>query len=297
MPDSDGLDRIHRRYVEQAAWTADLRQRLLTRLGAEATLVLEVGAGTGAIAAQVATTGRTVFALDLDLGACIFGRKIAPRARWHCADAHALPLRASSLDAVLFHYVLLWLEDPALALSEAARVTRPGGWILAMAEPDHAARLDFPDLLARLGDRQTEALAAQGADVRIGRKLRGLFAMSGLIDVTTGVWGSNSGRLVLPLTSGRRCGRTWGVPCRPATWTCWRTTMTTPGSAVNGSYSCQRSTRWAGSASPRPETGFPHNQKPGFLKKPGFSSSVSRVQFLEFTSTEGSHVVFEPRRR
>jgi SAM-dependent methyltransferase len=189
MPEIDGLDRIHLRYVEQAAWTADLRQRLLVQIGTEAAQVLEVGAGTGVIAAQVASAGRTVFALDIDLSACKYGRQFAPQARWHCADADALPLRTSSLDAVLFHYVLLWLEDPARALFEAARVTRPGGWILAMAEPDHAARLDFPDLLARLGDRQTEALAAQGADVRIGRKLRGLFAMSGLIDVTTGVLG------------------------------------------------------------------------------------------------------------
>jgi hypothetical protein len=40
-----------------------------------------------------------------------------------------------------------------------------------------------------LGDRQIEALAAQGADVRMGRKLRGLFSAVGLQDVEAGVLG------------------------------------------------------------------------------------------------------------
>jgi len=189
MVDMSSLDRIHRRYVEQAAWTAEARARLLGRVSPAGARLLEVGAGTGAIARDLAAANNAaiVFALDIDLRVCAYGARIARQARWHCADAHALPLESSSLDVVLFHYVLLWLDDPAQALSEAARVTRPGGWVLALAEPDHAGRLDYPDLLARLGERQTGALAAQGADVRMGRKLRGLFALSGLTDVTTGV--------------------------------------------------------------------------------------------------------------
>jgi ubiquinone/menaquinone biosynthesis C-methylase UbiE len=151
---------------------------------------LEIGAGTGAIAGEL--TGGipgTVFALDIDSHLCRHGSKNAPRARWLCADAHAVPLRTSSFDIVAFHYVLLWLEDPAQALAEAMRVTRPGGWILALAEPDHASRLDFPEPLGRLGERQTEALATEGADVRMGRKLRSLFSAAGLGEVTAGVLG------------------------------------------------------------------------------------------------------------
>ena len=189
MIDTDRLDRIHRRYLEQAAWTAGTRNRLLDRLPLAGARLLEVGAGTGAIAKELTTANRAtaVFALDLDLGVCRYGAHFARLARWHCADAHALPLATDSLDAVLFHYVLLWLDDPATALSEASRVTRSGGWVFALAEPDHAARLDFPDVLARLGERQTAALTAQGADVRMGRKLRWLFSASGLADVTAGV--------------------------------------------------------------------------------------------------------------
>jgi SAM-dependent methyltransferase len=186
------MDRRHARFMEQAAWTAGLRRRLLERLPKEAgARWLEVGAGTGAIAGELAAAhpAGLVLALDLDMAACRFGAAFVTGAVWHCGDAHALPFLSSSLDATVFHYVLLWLDDPAQALSEAVRVTRPGGWVAALAEPDHAARLDFPDVLARLGERQTEALALQGADVRMGRKVRALLAAVGLEEVEAGVVG------------------------------------------------------------------------------------------------------------
>jgi len=63
------------------------------------------------------------------------------------------------------------------------------GLALTFAEPDHASRLDFPEVLARLGERQTEALAAQGADVCVGRKLRALCSAAGLGEITAGVLG------------------------------------------------------------------------------------------------------------
>ena len=192
MARPDPIDRRHLRFTEQAAWTAALRARLLSRIPDEAAaLLLEVGAGTGAVAGDLAAQrpAARVLALDIDLTACRFGAEHAARAAWQCGDAHALPFRSSSLDATLFHFVLLWLDDPAQALAEAVRVTRPGGWVAALAEPDHAARLDFPDVLARLGERQTEALAMEGADVRMGRKLRALLAAVELEDVECGVLG------------------------------------------------------------------------------------------------------------
>ena len=185
--------------MEQAAWTAALRRRLLAGTGLSPTArLLDVGAGTGAVAVELAADGPggRVLALDIDLGACRFGARFVPAVAWACGDAHALPFEASSLDLVLFHYVLLWLDDPAEALNEAIRVTRSGGWVAALAEPDHAARIDFPEVLARLGARQTEALAVQGADVRMGRKLRGLLAAAGLDGVESGLLGGEWGRSV-----------------------------------------------------------------------------------------------------
>jgi SAM-dependent methyltransferase len=187
------FDRIHLRCAEQASWTAELRRRLLPASSLSPdSRVLEVGAGTGAVIGPMvgAYPSATLHALDLDPDVCRAGARRYPTLCWQIGDAHALPLRSGAFDAVFFHYVLLWLGDPSAALVEAARVTRPGGLVLAFAEPDHASRIDFPDTLADWGERQTRALDRHGADVAIGRRLRALFAGAGLEHVASGIVGA-----------------------------------------------------------------------------------------------------------
>ena len=41
--------------------------------------------------------------------------------------------------------------NPLQALDEMKRVTRPGGHVLILAEPDYTHRIDFPDELEYLG--------------------------------------------------------------------------------------------------------------------------------------------------
>lgn len=187
------FDRIHRRCVEQASWTSEIRHRLLPASSlSQGSRVLEIGAGTGAVIGPMAETSpsATFHALDLDPSVSRAGALRYPALCWQVGDAHALPLRSGAFDAVFFHYVLLWLEDPPAALAEAARVTHSGGLVLAFAEPDHASRIDYPDSLALWGERQTHALAEQGADVWIGRRLRSLFARVGLEHVASGIVGT-----------------------------------------------------------------------------------------------------------
>ena len=69
------------------------------------------------------------------------------------------------------------------------RVTRPGGWVLAMAEPDYGGRIDYPEDLIYLGELQETALRRQGAETRLGRRLSALFHAAGLQEVETGVLG------------------------------------------------------------------------------------------------------------
>ncbi len=47
-----------------------------------------------------------------------------------CGDAHALPLATASFDTVVASQVFEHLHTPRLALSEVARVLRPGGHLL-----------------------------------------------------------------------------------------------------------------------------------------------------------------------
>jgi hypothetical protein len=75
------------------------------------------------------------------------------------------------------------------ALQEMRRVTRKGGAILAIAEPDYGGRIDHPSTLVELGLLQQKALEAQGADPLAGRKLSGLFHQAGLVRIETGLLG------------------------------------------------------------------------------------------------------------
>jgi SAM-dependent methyltransferase len=110
----------------------------------------------------------------------------APAAKLLAADAHSLPFVTASFDIAFCHFVLLWLQRPAAALAEMRRVTRLGGAVLALAEPDYSQRVDAPAALATLGAAQTAALRAQGADPAAGGRLRSLFEQAGFRNIETG---------------------------------------------------------------------------------------------------------------
>ncbi len=182
----------HSWFLHQATWTQATRRWLYGQAGLSAAhAALEVGCGTGVIAAEVARLGPAVTGLDCDAAMLAVARRRAPSVRLVQGDAHALPFAASSFDVVLCHYLLLWLADPSGALREMARVVRPGGAVLACAEPDYGGRVDHPPELARLGQLQAESLHRQGADPHIGRRLGELFSAAGLsatVGVMAGQW-------------------------------------------------------------------------------------------------------------
>ena len=181
----------HARYLEQSRWTLDLRTRLLSQLGIQAgSCVLEVGSGTGVISRSLEERqGCSVVGLDIDPQAAFFASRFAPSPRLVIGDGMALPFIESTFDAVVCHFLLLWVRNPRQVVVEMARVTRPGTAIVAFAEPDYGGRIDFPDALARLGYLQADALSDAGADTKMGRKLRGLFSSVGLANVHSGVLG------------------------------------------------------------------------------------------------------------
>jgi SAM-dependent methyltransferase len=176
----------HARYLQQATWTRELREYLFDSAGlAQARRVLEVGCGTGAILGQLNLPG-AVHGLDLNPARLAEATHHAPRARLTCGDALRLPYPAGAFEITFCHYLLLWVQDPLQALREMARVTRPGGSVLALAEPDHTTRVDQPKALASLGRLQTEALRRQGANPGIGTHLAVLFQQAGIPIIETG---------------------------------------------------------------------------------------------------------------
>ncbi len=185
----------HSRFLQQAAWTRDLRVYLFKRAGlTRARRVLEVGCGTGAILADLASsqdrdnhaTPAAIHGLDLESIRLADAHRHIPAADLVCGNALGLPYPSRIFDITFCHFLLLWVRDPLLALLEMKRVTCPGGAILALAEPDYDSRVDKPAALAPLGRWQAESLRRQGADTGLGGRLAALFLQAGIQPIETG---------------------------------------------------------------------------------------------------------------
>lgn len=176
----------HKRYLQQAQWTRDLRTYLFKQAGMDASSrVLEVGCGTGAILAEIAGEHR-LHGLDIDFSALRQCQIHAPAAGLVQGNALQTPYPGKTFDIVYCHFLLLWVSDPLQALLEMKRLARPGGNIIAFAEPDYTARHDEPSELVPLGQWQTESLRRQGADPGLGARLADLFFQAGIRIVETG---------------------------------------------------------------------------------------------------------------
>lgn len=176
----------HRRYLQQAKWTRELRTYLFQKARLDhASWVLEVGCGTGAILSEL--PGHTLLnGLDIDATALAQCQIHAPAASLVQGDALQLPYSNELFDIVYCHFLLLWVDDPLQTLREMKRVARAGAAIIAFAEPDYTARLDEPRELARLGYWQSESLKRQGADTGLGARLADLFFRAGIQIIETG---------------------------------------------------------------------------------------------------------------
>ena len=181
----------HQRYLLQSTWTRSLRQYLFERVGIDSLgKILDVGCGTGVLEAELTQITRAaVFGVDVDASALLVAAQYTPQTTFMRADGHYLPFPVSTFDLVMCHFTLMWVESPALFLSEMIRVGRPGGSVLAIAEPDYGGRIDFPLALEKLGAWQAQSLRVQGADPILGRRLRSLFKQAGFSRIETGVLG------------------------------------------------------------------------------------------------------------
>jgi SAM-dependent methyltransferase len=190
----------HAWFSVQAGWSHATRLQLYrqARLG-DARHVLEVGSGTGVVTDElVRLASARVVGLDVAQEMLAFSRSHASGAVLVQGDAHALPFPGGLFDVVVCHYLLLWLADPARAVRDMARAVRPGGFVLACAEPDYGGRIDHPADLVPLGRLQAESLRRQGADPELGRRLGELFTAAGLRTTV----GTMAGRWEQPAAPG-----------------------------------------------------------------------------------------------
>jgi ubiquinone/menaquinone biosynthesis C-methylase UbiE len=185
------IDQWHQRYLQQARWTRNIRMYLYQRSELRrANRILDIGCGTGVLENEFPhETTANIFGVDIDLKALQFAKNNSPASFYTNSDCLGLPFASASFDNTLCHFFLLWVESVPDALTEMKRVTRSGGHVLALAEPDYGGRIDFPEELVKMGTWQTQALEIQGAKPLIGRQLRALFSKAGLTDIEVGVLG------------------------------------------------------------------------------------------------------------
>jgi demethylmenaquinone methyltransferase/2-methoxy-6-polyprenyl-1,4-benzoquinol methylase len=139
--------------------------------------VLDVATGTGAVALElIRRKGCRVVGLDQSPEMLAEARRrVPPDVELVEADADHLPFSDGSFDALTFTYLLRYVDDPRVTLSELARVVRPGGTI---------AGLEFgvpPNPLAR---------AAWEVYVRAGLPLAGALISPGWRNVGSFLGGS-----------------------------------------------------------------------------------------------------------
>jgi ubiquinone/menaquinone biosynthesis C-methylase UbiE len=176
------------RFSRQAEWTKPLRDFLSKQLGiTHSSSILEVGCGTGVILRDLHHC--IPFGVDIDFSRLRIASELGGIQHLSCADGYSLPFPSNTFDFMVFHYLLLWIKRPQSLLSSILRVLKPGGAVIAFAEPDYQSRIEYPDEFEQFGTLQTNSLIQQGIDARIGRKLPGLLSSAGFKNIQYGISG------------------------------------------------------------------------------------------------------------
>lgn len=157
----------------------------------ESHVVLDAGCGPGSISIGIAaavSSGR-VHAIDFGESQIESAMHRAKQAgitniEFTKASCYELPFEDNSFDRVFCHALMEHLACPTDALSELARVLRPGG-IAGVCSPDFDGTLLAPSSTNVINalDAYAELQKSNGGDLRIGKKLGSHLIAAGFIDV------------------------------------------------------------------------------------------------------------------
>jgi ubiquinone/menaquinone biosynthesis C-methylase UbiE len=195
MRDLDALTSTTLKHLREHWWndafTSFLEETLRPRPGKS---ILDVGSGTGTAEVSLArlrVSQLKMVGIDLVVDrlreATAATRGMNARALYAAADACHLPFADRSFDSTFCVAVLQHIRDLGRAVSELARVTRPGGRVLAV-EPDNAARYWFSSvesgmIAAELGRRFFGSLAetrGESPAAAVGPMIPGVFGAHGI---------------------------------------------------------------------------------------------------------------------
>jgi ubiquinone/menaquinone biosynthesis C-methylase UbiE len=161
---------VELRLALQEQRSVDLAQRLRRLLGpfTGTEAALDAGCGTGSVAFALAPHVAEVVGVDTRADYLEAARAAAPaNVRFEEADVMALPFGYAEFDLVCCHRVLHHVRRPELAVSELARVARPGDKIFIadqLGSVDPLLSLEM-DRFERLRDSTHQRLLPDG-DIR-----------------------------------------------------------------------------------------------------------------------------------
>lgn len=152
--------------------------------------LLDIGAGPGTITVDLAglvaeVTATEIGPDELALTRATAAERTSTNIDFRVADVHALPFDDATFDVTHAHQVLQHVTDPVRALSEMARVTKPGG-IVAVRDSDYAGFCWWPQLAALTTwlDLYRTAARANGGEPDAGRRLLSWAHAAGFQEVT-----------------------------------------------------------------------------------------------------------------
>jgi SAM-dependent methyltransferase len=97
--------------------------------------LLDVGTGTGTVAALALSRGAEVVAVDAEPSMVELTRRRIPAADVRLAELPRLPFADGSFDEAVANFVINHVGDPAAAVRELRRVVRPGGRVAVTIWP------------------------------------------------------------------------------------------------------------------------------------------------------------------
>ncbi|KAJ7816865.1 S-adenosyl-L-methionine-dependent methyltransferase [Mycena olivaceomarginata] len=142
--------------------------------------ILELGCGSGAWAIDAANDFPDAEIIAIDLSQTLEGIPLPKNVNFQIADVtQPFPFKQGSFDVVHTRLVLMHVPNAKDVLERAAKLVKPGGWLLVEDLDMHSLVESGGPGVSQVITRYIELLQARGADAEIGRKLESMFKSTG----------------------------------------------------------------------------------------------------------------------